>query len=168
MYDRALQGVVKAALEPEFFSVILNRTEPFRLLEHDEVECSSNSYVKVKGNVSPYDGNLVYWSTRMGRYPDLPSRKARLFRQQKGTCLWCNLKFREDDIIEEDHILARALGGNDVWKNLQLLHGHCHDEKTTLDLIDIRDKNIAKYFNEVNSQLSKTSWQWIDDCLVVD
>ena len=77
------------------------------------------------------------------------------------------MRFREDDIIEEDHILARALGGKDEWENLQLLHGHWHDEKTALDLIDIRDRNIAKYFNEVNNQLRKASWQWIDDCLVV-
>ena len=150
------------------FSAIMNRSEPFILLEHNEVECSSNSYVKVKGDISPYDGNLVYWSTRRGRYPDTPNRKARLLRYQKGICLWCNLRFREDDIIEEDHKLARALGGKDEWKNLQLLHGHCHDEKTALDLIDIRDKNISKYFKEVNNQLNKTSWQWIDDCLVVN
>ena len=158
----------KIGVKKWVFSVIKQGTKAFRLLEHDEVECSSNSYVKVKGNSSPYDGNLVYWSTRMGRYPDTPNRKARLFCQQKGICLWCNLKFREDDIIEEDHILALALGGKDEWKNLQLLHGHCHDEKTVLDLMDIRDKNIAKYFSEVNNQLSKISWQWIDDCLVVN
>ncbi len=149
------------------FSVVKDGTKPFRLLEHDEVECSSNSYVKVKGNQSPYDGNLVYWSTRMGKYPNTPNRKARLFRQQKGICLWCNLKFREDDIIEEDHILALALGGKDEWKNLQLLHGHCHDEKTALDLIEIQNKDIAKYFSEVKHQLNKLSWQWIDDCLVI-
>ena len=87
--------------------------KPYRLLEHDEFECSSNKYVKVKADASPYNGNLVYWSTRMGRYPDIPNRKSRLFCQQKGICNWCNLKFCEDDIIEEDHILAKSLGGKD-------------------------------------------------------
>ena len=40
-------------------------------------------YVKVKGRSSPYDGNLVYWSTRMGRHPELTSRIARFLKQQK-------------------------------------------------------------------------------------
>ena len=99
--------------------------DKFRLLEHNEFECSSNNYVKVKGDKSPYDGNLVYWSTRMGRHPEMPNRKALLLKQQKGNCPWCNLKFREDDILETEHILAIKLGGKDEWKNLQLLHGHC-------------------------------------------
>ena len=142
--------------------------KPYRLLEHDEFECSSNKYVKVKTDASPYNGNLVYWSTRMGRYPDISNRKSRLFCLQKGICNWCNLKFREDDIIEEDHILAKSLGGKDEWKNLQLLHGHCHDEKTILDFSLLREKRISKYFDEVNKQLNKISWKWIDDLLVTN
>ncbi|MCY7337137.1 MAG: group II intron reverse transcriptase/maturase [Chamaesiphon sp.] len=39
----------------------------FKLNLHREVTCSSNQYVKVKGDKSPYDGDLVYWSTRMGQ-----------------------------------------------------------------------------------------------------
>jgi len=38
---------------------------PLRLLKHDETPIVR--HVKVKGNASPYDGNLVYWSSRMGR-----------------------------------------------------------------------------------------------------
>ncbi len=78
--------------------------------------------MKVRGSDSPYNGQLVYWSTRMGRSPEMPSRKASLLKRQKGVCLWCGLRFREGDIIEEDHLLARALGGKDRYDNLQLLH----------------------------------------------
>ncbi|MCC5601749.1 HNH endonuclease [Nostoc favosum] len=35
--------------------------------------------------------------------------------------------------MEEDHIIPRALGGKDEYNNLQLLHRHCHDEKTFND-----------------------------------
>ncbi|MEG4553357.1 reverse transcriptase domain-containing protein, partial [Microcoleus sp. N9_B2] len=49
-----------------------------RLLKHSEFECSSTDYVKVKGDKSPYDGDLVYWSSRMGKNPDLPSRVSKL------------------------------------------------------------------------------------------
>ena len=61
----------------------------------------------------------------MGRHPEMPNPKGILLKQHQGNCLWCNLKFREEDILETDHILATKLAGKDEWKNLQLLHGHC-------------------------------------------
>jgi RNA-directed DNA polymerase len=106
---------------------------PLRLLTHTEFGSSGSKYVKVKGEDSPFNGNLVYWSTRMGSNPNMPTRKANLLKKQKGICPWCCLCFREGDILEVDHILATFLGGKDEYKNLQLLHGHCHDEKTALD-----------------------------------
>jgi RNA-directed DNA polymerase len=106
---------------------------PLRLLAHNDTVCSSNDYVKVKGDRSPFDGDTVYWSSRLGTHPEMPSQKAKLLKQQKGKCPWCGLRFQEWDVIEVDHKIPRALGGKDEWKNLQLLHRHCHDEKTTLD-----------------------------------
>jgi RNA-directed DNA polymerase len=35
--------------------------------------------------------------------------------------------------METDHFLPRRLGGDDQLRNLQLLHGHCHDEKSRSD-----------------------------------
>ncbi|WP_458575342.1 HNH endonuclease [Limnospira platensis] len=35
--------------------------------------------------------------------------------------------------MEVDHIVPRSHGGKDEYKNLQLLHRHCHDDKTALD-----------------------------------
>ncbi len=104
----------------------------------------------------------------MGRHPEMPNRKALLLKQQKGNCPWCNLKFREDDILETDHILATKLGGKDEWKNLQLLHGHCHDKKTAQDLIKIQEQRTSKYFNKVVKEFYKLNWQWIDDVLVIN
>ena len=92
-----------------------------------------SKFVKVRGNSSPYDGNTVYWSTRLGRNPLMPQRKAKLLKIQRGKCNWCNLTFRHEDVIEEDHIIPTSKGGTDYYKNLQLLHRHCHDEKTTID-----------------------------------
>ena len=40
--------------------------------------------------------------------------------------------------MEVDHIVPRAIGGKDEYKNLQLLHRHCHDVKTKTDLELIR------------------------------
>jgi|GEM_PF-2810818 len=35
-----------------------------------------NSYVKVKGKASPFDGDWLYWSTRKGNYPEVSKRVA--------------------------------------------------------------------------------------------
>ena len=44
-----------------------------------------------------------------------------------------------------DHIIPKAQGGKDEYKNLQLLHGHCHDTKTKEDnLITQELKDEAK------------------------
>jgi RNA-directed DNA polymerase len=105
----------------------------FRLLRHREFSCSSNNYVKVKSDKSPYDGDTVYWSTRMGKHPEMPSRKAYLLKKQKGKCTHCGLSFQEWDALEVDHIIPIALRGKDEYNNLQLLHRHCHDIKTASD-----------------------------------
>ena len=149
------------------FATRNGEANPLRLLTHTEFGSSSTQYVKVKGEESPFNGNLVYWSTRMGRSPNMPSRKASLLKRQKGVCLWCCLRFREEDILEEDHILARALGGQDKYENLQLLHGHCHDAKTALDLSYIRENSLKKRLKLTNQELDKLNWFWKDDILCV-
>jgi RNA-directed DNA polymerase len=90
-------------------------------------------HVKVKGTASPFDGNLKYWSSRRGEHPLVPTRVAKLLKEQKGKCSHCGLFFREDDLIEVDHIIPTSLGGKDKYDNLQALHRHCHDRKTAND-----------------------------------
>jgi len=102
-----------------------------RLLDHTRIKIMR--HVKVKGESSPYDGNLVYWSTRMGNNPEMPSRVATLLKKQKGKCAYCLLFFREDNVIEIDHIIPQSQGGKDEYENWQLLHRHCHDTKTAND-----------------------------------
>ena len=136
---------------------------PFRLLNHSEFSCSSTDYVKVKSDKSPYDGDTVYWSKRLGRHPQMPNRKAKLLKLQKGKCPWCGLSFQEWDVIEEDHIIPSALSGKDEYKNLQLLHRHCHDERTVLDLKEIRKKNHSKFLEEISQFWDKFNWEWIND-----
>ncbi|NEO00796.1 MAG: group II intron reverse transcriptase/maturase [Moorea sp. SIO3I7] len=86
-------------------------------------------HVKVKESRSPYDGDLIYWSTRMGKHPEMPKQKARLLKNQKGKCTHCGLTFRSDDLLEKHHIIPRSLGGTNKDENLELLHLHCHDAK---------------------------------------
>jgi RNA-directed DNA polymerase len=90
-------------------------------------------HVKVKGNISPYNGDWIYWSKRRGEYPETPTRVSKLLKEQKGICPHCGLYFTSTDIVEVDHITPKSLGGKDEYKNLQLLHRHCHDTKTASD-----------------------------------
>jgi RNA-directed DNA polymerase len=93
----------------------------------------------------------------------MPIRKALLLKQQKGKCPQCGLTFRNEDVIEVDHIIPRAIGGKDEYKNLQLLHRHCHDEKTAIDLIEIRKRDISKFHKWLAQCWDKVEWRWIDD-----
>jgi RNA-directed DNA polymerase len=102
-----------------------------RLRTHSETPVVR--YTKVKGDSSPYDGNLVYWSTRKGKHPEISTKEATLLKRQKGKCNHCGLSFRDGDIWEIDQIIPRFQGGKDDYNNLQLLHKHCHDVKTAED-----------------------------------
>ena len=90
-------------------------------------------HVKVKGNRSFFDGDVIYWSTRKGKHPELPNRIARLLKRYKGKCPACGLMFVGNDLIEVDHIIPKKEGGTDKFDNLQPLHRHCHDVKTAQD-----------------------------------
>ena len=114
-------------------------------------------HIKVKGNCSPYDGNLVYWSTRMGRHPEMPTRTATLLKSQKGKCKFCGLMFRDGDKLNTDHIIPTSKGGRDIHENLQLLHKHCHDKKSAIDR-GMYDKH--QFFEErYEGKLSRTVLQ---------
>ena len=101
---------------------------PLKLFDHADTKIVR--HIKVKGPASPMDGNLIYWSSRMGKHPQMPRSKAFLLRRQNGKCNGCGLYFREGDRLELDHILPKSLGGTHRRDNLQLLHKHCHHEKT--------------------------------------
>jgi RNA-directed DNA polymerase len=90
-------------------------------------------HVKVKGEKSLYDGDLIYWSSRLGKHPEVSKEKATLLKKQKGKCTYCNLFFKDGDLMETDHITPKSLGGDNSIKNKQLLHRHCHDDKTAND-----------------------------------
>jgi RNA-directed DNA polymerase len=90
-------------------------------------------HTKVKDARSPFDGDWIYWSTRLGRHPCLSDRQAFLIKRQQGKCVKCGLLFTMEDHLEVDHMLPKCQGGKGRRDNLQLLHRHCHHAKTTAD-----------------------------------
>ena len=119
-------------------------------------------HIKVRGDSSPFDGNTFYWAKRKGVHPELKNSVARLLKQQKGKCNWCGLTFRDGDLMESDHITPRAMGGNNK-DNLQLLHRHCHDNKTKNDLKAIKKHKSHKEYLKSIKQFNSFNWEWIDD-----
>ncbi|HAA28043.1 MAG TPA: group II intron reverse transcriptase/maturase [Cyanobacteria bacterium UBA8553] len=102
-----------------------------RLIKHSETPI--RRHVKVQKARSPFDGDTVYWGQRMRSHPEMPIRIKNLLEKQDGKCRLCELKFRDGDIMEVDHILPTILGGKDWYSNLQLLHRHCHHAKSAID-----------------------------------
>lgn len=106
--------------------------EGHRLWQHSQTRIQR--HVKVQGTRSLYDGDWLYWSRRLGRHPEVPTRTAKLLKRQQGKCRECGQYFMDGDKMEVDHIIPKAIGGSDTIYNLQLLHRHCHDMKTSEDV----------------------------------
>jgi RNA-directed DNA polymerase len=72
---------------------------------------------------SPYDGDWVYWSRRLGQYPDVPKSVAIRLRLQNGVCAQCGLYFQPDDQVEILHLDGDAK----VYRreNMALVHKRC-------------------------------------------
>jgi RNA-directed DNA polymerase len=90
-------------------------------------------HAKIQNTRSPYDGDWTYWGKRLTSYCDIPARVSVLLKKQEGKCTECSLHFKFGDKMEVDHIHPKAAGGKDEYKNLQLLHKHCHDIKSRGD-----------------------------------
>ncbi len=83
-------------------------------------------HIKVIGAKSPYDGDWIYWSSRLSKVLDKSTRVVKLLKTQKGKCNYCQLYFRSDDVTEVHH-QDKNRNNNNI-ENLTLLHGHCHDQ----------------------------------------
>jgi RNA-directed DNA polymerase len=82
-----------------------------------------NKHINVRGNKSPYDGDIVYWSERNSKLYDNDTSKA--LKRQNHSCKSCGLKFLGDERIHLHHVD----GNHNNWKynNLVAIHESCHD-----------------------------------------
>lgn len=100
----------------------------YRLLYHSDFP-KSVKWIQVKEGKSPFDGDELYWSRRIGdKYKTYDPQKSRLLKIQKGKCKHCGLGFKPDDIIEKHHLKSKVKGGNNADNNLILVHLYCHDQ----------------------------------------
>jgi RNA-directed DNA polymerase len=118
------------------FGIKTNGIVSLQLQAHSKIPILRHA--KVKGNASPFDGNLIYWATRTGKSAMIPPIKSRLIREQNGHCGICGNLFLPDDIIERDHIIPKALGGENRRGNVQAVQRYCHLAKTKSELLEYR------------------------------
>lgn len=78
------------------------------------------------------------------RYRKLSKQdRASLFQKQKGACNGCGRSF-DDDLLQEDHIVPRAKGGEDTLENKQLLCGPCNATKGVGTMKQLEERNRKK------------------------
>ncbi|WP_309742275.1 reverse transcriptase domain-containing protein [Chamaesiphon sp. OTE_20_metabat_361] len=87
------------------------------------VSYSENAHINIRGEKSPYDGDITYWSKRNSKLYD--GATSRTLVRQNHSCASCGLKF----VGEERVHLHHADGNHNNWKpkNLEAIHESCHD-----------------------------------------
>ncbi len=87
------------------------------------VSYSENKFVNVRGDKSPYDGDIAYWSKRNSKLYDGETSFA--LKRQNHSCAACGLKFKGEERVHLHHLD----GNHENWKreNLVALHESCHD-----------------------------------------
>ena len=103
----------------------LNRYSTTKLIDKafPSISYSENKFVMVKGDKSPYDGDITYWSKRNSKLYDNHTAKA--LKRQNHTCGYCGLSLMPGEKTNLHHID----GNHNNWKrpNLLAIHESCHD-----------------------------------------
>ena len=76
--------------------------------------------------------------------------KRLLFDIQKHRCVYCGNQYRHDE-LEIEHMIPKALGGQDNIRNCQLACSGCNKAKGTMTDIQFREKH-AKYLPQKDRQ----------------
>ena len=84
---------------------------------------SENKHANVRGEKSPFDGDLAYWSKRNSKLYD--GATAEVLTRQKHRCGYCGSKTLSDEKVHLHHVN----GNHNNWNrnNLLAIHESCHD-----------------------------------------
>jgi 5-methylcytosine-specific restriction endonuclease McrA len=78
-----------------------------RLVHHADTPIQR--HVKMRGTVSPFNGDIVYWSQRLRQHPLTTGRVANLLKRQQGRCAWSGSLLMARAAIEVDHVRPRIV-----------------------------------------------------------
>jgi RNA-directed DNA polymerase len=96
--------------------ILLNKAFP-------TVPYSENKHINVRGEKSPFDGDMIYWSERNSKLYE--GNTSKTLKRQNHSCASCGLKFVGDEGIHLHHLD----GNHSNWarNNLVAIHESCHD-----------------------------------------
>ncbi|MGH2412408.1 MAG: group II intron reverse transcriptase/maturase [Microcystaceae cyanobacterium] len=102
-----------------------NRYSSKKLLDKafPAVPYSENKHINVKGEKSPFDGDIAYWSERNSKLYNGETSKA--LKRQNHRCAACGLKFLSDERVHLHHKDRNHT--NRKKTNLMAIHESCHD-----------------------------------------
>jgi RNA-directed DNA polymerase len=102
----------------------MNRYEAEELIHKafPNIGYKENNFVNVRGDKSPFDGDIKYWTERNCKLYDGYTAKA--LKRQKYVCGHCGLKFNDEESIELHHIDGNH--SNNGYKNHLAVHRSCH------------------------------------------
>ncbi|MBW4687747.1 MAG: hypothetical protein KME40_22215 [Komarekiella atlantica HA4396-MV6] len=87
------------------------------------VPYSENNHIKVKGNKSPFDRDVTYWTERNSKlYDGITSKQ---LKRQNHTCGYCGHKLTTEERVHLHHIDGNHV--NQKTPNLMVVHESCHD-----------------------------------------
>ncbi|NJR46340.1 MAG: RNA-dependent DNA polymerase [Hyellaceae cyanobacterium CSU_1_1] len=120
----SLWGIAHKAFKVFLKQESINRYQAEKMIKtaFPNVGYSENRFVNVKGDKSPFDGDINYWSKRNSVLYD--GATAKTLKKQNHSCGYCRLNFINDEKVELHHID----GNHDNWdnKNLLAIHRSCH------------------------------------------
>jgi len=150
----------------KYFHTIKDRKWCFAKKKDGEIDQVLSKYsdtkikrhVKVQAGKSFYDGDELYWATRMSKgYGDISPSKAKMLVKQDGMCGYCNTRFKNGDLMESHHKTFVSEGGEDRYTNLVLMHKHCHDQYHAVWLKNQAARRRVK-FRAKNSKKPAQRW----------
>ncbi len=136
----------KAWIKDKYWHKEGNKDWVFKTKEYSLYNMASTKitrHAKIKSEHHIFDGQDEYWIKR--RFMNMNGKKTRkesCLIKQKFRCNSCKGLFKHDSIMELDHIIPKSCGGTEQVTNLQVLHRHCHDTKTSND--GSYDKTLQK------------------------
>lgn len=86
------------------------------------VPYSQNRHINVKGNKSPYDGDICYWSQRNSKL--YFGRTSQALKRQNHCCGYCGLRFFGEERVHLHHVDENHT--NWTLANLLAIHESCH------------------------------------------
>jgi RNA-directed DNA polymerase len=131
--------------------VFMDKTTGAHIKAYSLHKVKTGSYARVGYDRSYYDGDTAYWADRLSKgYGGITPSKAKMLKKQDGKCPHCGDLFTNEDLLESHHEMYKSKGGADTYRNLVLLHRHCHDA------VHKMDRNTAAK----NNQFAVDDFDW--------